>query len=155
MTTSRIAPLAALGAALTLAACGSSSSGPSAADARAAYAPIKTQVVSLGTDIGTAIGEAPKETDAQLATQFDALSARGRKEKAALDALQLPDSVVAARNALRDALRKGTDDLSDIATAAKASDAAAARTAAEKLVADSEQIRTTRAAFEQALSAAK
>lgn len=98
------------------------------------------------------MNQASDETDAQLAAQFDALAARGRAQKAALDAVDVPDSLTAERNALRDALAKGTDDLTDIATASKASDAAAARTAAEKLVADSEQIRSARDAFETALA---
>lgn len=156
MQKTRIAAiLAVLVTALSLTACGGGSDAPSLDDAQAAYTPVKAKIVSLGTDIGAAIGQAPKQTDAELATNFAALAERGRAQKAALDGLDVPDDAVAARNALRDALAKGTDDLSDIATASKASDAAAARTAAEKLVADSEQIRSTRSAFEAALDDAK
>lgn len=152
MNPSRILPLAALVAAVSLAACGGGSDAPTAADAKAAYAPIQTKIKSLGTDIGGAIGGASQATDAELAQQFDALADRGRAQKAEIDGIDVPDSLAALRNALRNALSKGTDDLTDIATASKASNAAAARAAAEKLVADSEQIRSARDAFEAALA---
>ncbi len=156
MTIRRLSSFAALVAVLALAACGSSkSSGPSAEDARTAYAPVKTQISKLGGDIGAAVQAASNETDAKLATQFAALTTRGRAQAAALGKLDLPASATDTRDALQDALRKGSDDLSDITTAARASDAAAAHAAAEKLVADSQQIETARAAFEKALAAAK
>ncbi len=154
MNPSRILPLAALVVAVFLTACGGGSSdAPTAADAKAAYAPVQTKIKGLGTDIGAAVAQASSATDAELATQFDALADRGRAQKAEIDAVEVPDSLVAERNALRDALDKGTDDLTDIATASKASDAAAARTAAEKLISDSEQIREARDAFGAALAA--
>ena len=161
MTTTRLLPLAALAAAVLIAGCGASIkhvktvTTPSGSTARAAYAPVQTQIESLGTDIGSAVDGAPKQTDAALATQFTGLATRARTEIAAIDGLGVPTQAPAARTALRDALEKGTGDLQDIATASRAHDATAARTAAGKLVADSEVIRTARAAFEQSLAAAK
>jgi hypothetical protein len=159
MTTRRLLPLAALVAAVLIAGCGGSgtktTSAPSASAAQAAYVPVQTQIKSIGTDIGTAISGAPKATDAALTTQFSGLATRARTEVTAVDGLVVPAQVTATRTALRDALDKGAGDLQDIATASRAHDAAAARTAAEKLVADSEVIRSARAAFERSLNAAK
>jgi hypothetical protein len=140
--TRRIVPLAALVAALAIAGCGGSSQ-PSASGAKASYASVRTQITTLGSSIAAAIGAAGRETDAQLASAF-----------AALERLKVPDSLTAKRDALRDALTKGTDDLGAIASAARASDASAARAAAERLIADSATIKQARAAFEQALGAA-
>jgi curli biogenesis system outer membrane secretion channel CsgG len=159
MTTDRLLPLAALAAAVLIAGCGSSTTktttAPTANSAKAAYTPVQAQIKGLGTDIGAAITAAPKSTDAALAATFTGLATRARIEVTALDGLAVPAQLTAARNALRDAVEKGTGDLQDIATASRAHDATAARTAAEKLVADSEVIRTARAAFEQSLNAAK
>lgn len=152
MTMRRLLPLAALLAAFALAGCGGGSDQPSASDAQTAYSSVRTQLTGLGSSIGVAITAASRETDAQLAAAFSALAARGRAAVARLDELDVPDDLVAKRNALRDAVEKGTGDLSDIATAARASDAAAARTAAQQLIADSQQIREARAAFERALN---
>lgn len=155
MTMRRLLPLAALLAAIALigAGCGGGSSDqPSASDAQSAYASVRTQISTLGGSIGGAIGGASRETDVQLADAFAALAARGRAAVARLDDLEVPDDLVAKRDALRDAVDKGTGDLTDIATAARASDAAAARTAVQQLIADSQEIRDARAAFERALS---
>jgi len=156
MTIRRLLPLVALLATVALIGCGSSgSSQPSASDAKTAYAPLRVQIVAIGGSIGAVITAANRETDVQLESAFSALAARGRAAVARLDSLKVPDSLVAKRDALRDAIDKGTGDLSDIATAARAHDAAAARTAAEQLVSDSQQIGTARAAFESALNSAK
>lgn len=154
MTTRRLLPLAAPLAAVALigAGCGSGSDQPSAADAQSAYSSVRTQITGLGTSIGTAINGASRETDVQLADAFAQLDARGEAAIARLDALEVPDDLKAKRQALSDALQKGTGDLADIARAARASDAAAARAAAQQLIADSQQIKDARAAFERALN---
>jgi hypothetical protein len=152
MSPSRLASLVALVAtAAALAACGSSSTGPTTTDARAAYAPLEARIVGVGADIGPAIEQAPKETDVVVATHFAALAARGRAQKAAIEALKVPADLTAERDALRDALAKGVGDLADIGTASTAHDDAAAQIAVEKLVADSKLIHSTRVAFEHAL----
>jgi hypothetical protein len=152
MPTRRLLPLTALLAAVALSGCGGGSGQPSAADAKAAYASARAQIVGLGGSIGAAIGAASRETDVQLASAFDALATRGRAAVATLDALRVPGSLAAKRDALRNALEKGVGDLVDIASAARASDASAARTAAEQLISDSRTIRQARAAFERALN---
>jgi ABC-type enterochelin transport system substrate-binding protein len=154
MTMRRLLPLTALLAAVALVGCGSSSDQPSASDAQSDYASVRTQIVGLGSSIGTAITSASRETDAQLASAFSALAVRGRAAVARLDAIDVPDSLTAKRDALRDAVERGVGDLRDIATAARDSDAAAARAAAAQLIADSQQIGTARASFERALDSA-
>ncbi len=155
MTTSRLLPPAALLAAAALlgAGCGGSSQ-PSASDAQTSYSSIRTQISGLGTSIGTAMTGASRETDVQLAAAFAQLDSRGQAAVARLDALKVPDDLRDERQALSAALQRGTGDLADIARAARASDAAAARTAATQLIADSQQIRDARAAFERALNSA-
>jgi hypothetical protein len=154
MTTRRLLPLAALLAAVVLAGagCGGGSDQPSGADAQSAYGPIRTQISGLGDSIGEAISAASGETDVQLAAAFAQLDARGHAAVARLDALDVPDDLRAERQALGRALQQGTGDLADIASAARASDAAAARAAVQQLIADSQQIKDARAAFERSLN---
>ena len=156
MTTRRLLPLAGAVAVLALAGagCGGGSDQPSAADAQTAYASIRAQIRGLGGSIGTAIGDASRETDAQLSSAFAQLNDRGQAAVARLEALDVPADLADERQALRDALEQGTADLADIARAAKASDADAARQAAQQLIEDSQTIRDARARFESALDAA-
>jgi hypothetical protein len=156
MTIRRLLPLAAPLAAIALigAGCGSSSDQPSAADAQTTYSSIRTRITELGDSIATAINGANSETDVQLASAFALLQASGEVAVARLDALDVPDDLKAKRQALSDALQNGTGDLADIARAARASDAAGARAAVQQLIADSQQIRDARAAFERSLNAA-
>jgi hypothetical protein len=155
MTTPRLLPLAALLAAVALigAGCGSSSDDePSAADAQTTYSSVRTQITGLGDSIGSAITGANRQTDVQLADAFDQLRARGHAAVTRLQGLDVPDSLADERQALRDALDQGTEDLGNIADAARASDASAASAAVRQLIADSQQIRDARAAFERALN---
>jgi Spy/CpxP family protein refolding chaperone len=158
MTTRRLLPaaIALATAALVAAGCGGGGSDqPSVADAQSAYQSIRTQVSNLGNAIGAEITNASRENDAQLSDAFDALQARGQAAVQRLQALDLPNDLTAKRDALRDALRRGTSDLHDIARAAGAHDAAAARDAVQQLIADSQTIRSARAAFENALAQAR
>ncbi|HKG03600.1 MAG TPA: hypothetical protein VKB03_10480 [Conexibacter sp.] len=155
MTTPRLLPLAALlaVAALIGAGCGSSSDdAPSVADAQSAYSSIRTQISGLGDSIGGAITGASRQTDVQLADSFAQLNDRAQATVERLRALEVPDELSEEHQALSDALDQGTGDLADIARAARASDADAARQAAQQLIADSQRIRDTRAAFERALN---
>lgn len=155
MTMPRLLPLAALlaVAALIGAGCGSSSDDqPSAADAQTAYSPIKVQITGLGESIGTAMTSASRESDAEFADAFAQLNVRGHAAVARLNALEVPNDVKDERQAFSEALARGTADLTDIASAARASDAAAARAAVKQLIADSQQLGDARAAFERALN---
>jgi len=154
MTTRRLLPLAALLATVALigAGCGSSSDEPSASDAQSAYSSIRTQISGLGDSIGGAIVGARSQTDVQLADAFAQLNDRAQATVERLQALEVPDDLRDEQQALSDALDRGTADLADIARAARASDADAAKAAAQQLIADSQQIRDTRATFERALN---
>jgi hypothetical protein len=158
MTIRGLLPLAALLATVALigAGCGggSDSDEPSASDAQSAYSSVRAQISGLGDSIGSAITGAGRQTDVQLADSFAQLNDRAQATVERLQALEVPDDLRDERQALSDALDQGTADLADIARAARASDAAGARAAAEQLVADSQEIRDARAAFERALSAA-
>jgi hypothetical protein len=153
MTMPRLLPLAALLAAVALtgAGCGGSDE-PSAADAQTAYSSVRTQISGLGDSIGTAINGASRQNDVQLSSAFAQLNDRGQAAIERLDALEVPDELRDERQALSDALDQGTGDLADIASAARASDADAAREAAQQLIADSKRISDARAAFERALN---
>jgi hypothetical protein len=154
MTMPRLLPPAALLAAVALigAGCGGGSDQPSASDAQSDYSSVRAQITGLGDSIGTAINGASRETDAQLADAFAQLNDRGQAAVARLQALEVPDDLKDERQALGDALGEGTGDLADIARAARASDPAAASAAVRQLIADSQQIRDARAAFERALN---
>ncbi|HKG38577.1 MAG TPA: hypothetical protein VKB25_06270 [Conexibacter sp.] len=153
MTIRRLLPPAALLAAVALigAGCGSSDE-PSADDAQSAYQSVRAQIAGLGDSIGPAITGAGSETDAQLSRAFAQLQARGQAAVERLQGLEVPDELKEKREALGDALDRGTADLADIARAARDSDAAAARAAVEDLIADSQEIRDARAEFERALN---
>lgn len=141
--------LAALAGA-ALAGCGDSDE-PSAEDTQAAYESLQTRIENLGGAIGTELQAARNQTDAALERAFERLEQRGDAVAAQLRDLEVPDDLVDERNALRDAIEKGTNDLGDIVTAVRESDPDAARQAAEDLVTDSEAIREARDEFEQAL----
>jgi hypothetical protein len=138
--------------ALIGAGCGGGSDQPSADDAQSAYSSIRTQISGLGDSIGSAMTGASRQTDVQLANSFSQLDDRAQATVERLQALEVPDDLRDERQALSDALDQGTGDLADIARAARASDAAGARAAAQQLIADSQQIRDARAAFERALN---
>ncbi|MFL5816483.1 MAG: hypothetical protein ACJ76L_02675 [Conexibacter sp.] len=154
MTTRQLLPAALLAAvALIGAGCGGSSDDePSAADAQTAYGPVKAQITGLGESIGTAMTSASRETDVEFAHAFAQLDARGHAVVARLNALEVPNDLDDERQAFSEALARGTADLADIASAARASDAAAARGAVKQLIADSQQLGNARAAFERALN---
>ena len=153
MTTPRLLPAAVLLAAAALigGGCGGSSK-PSAADAQTAYSSIKTQISGFGESIGTAMRSASRETDVEFADAFAQLNVRGHAVVERLNALEVPDELKAQRQAFSEGLARSTADLADIASAARSSDAAAARAAVKQLIADSQQLGNARAAFERALN---
>jgi hypothetical protein len=153
MTTPRLLPPTALlvSAALIGAGCGGSSQ-PSASDAQTSYSSIKTQISGFGESIGTAMTSASRETDVEFADAFVQLNVKGHVLVARLNALKVPNALKAQRQAFSDELARSTTDLADIASAARASDAAAARAAVKQLIADSQQLGNARAAFERALN---
>lgn len=102
----------------------------------------------IGTDLGAAIQSASSQTDAQLAATFTDLAARSRAVVADLNALDPPAASRAKVNALVGALSTGAQDLDAIATAARAGDAASAKSATETLVRDSPAIMAAKDALD-------
>jgi hypothetical protein len=107
-----------------------------------------TETTKIGDDLGTAIQDASKQTDAALAAQFTSLASRARGVVGDLNALETPQASRAEVTALVGALTTGAQDLDAIATAARAHDASSARSATQTLVQDSPAIKTAKDALE-------
>jgi hypothetical protein len=158
----RVLPIVAL-VALAVAGCGGDSKkddeAATAAKAKAAAAAaFKTgakaataETTKIGDDLGTAIQGADKETDAALAATFTGLASRARGVVADLNALETPQASRAEVTALVGALGTGAQDLDAIATAARANDAASARSATETLIKDSPAIKAAKDALDTEL----
>ena len=100
-----------------------------------------TEISALGQDIGMTVSGAGEQTDAELRRQFTALANRAGAAVEQLDTLDPPnDDLETTVDDLSAALAKGQKDLEGIASAAGASDAAAARSATQALVKDSPAI---------------
>lgn len=153
MRSPRILSLIALLATVALIGCGGDDS-PSADDARASYESVQSRLQSLGADIGRQLQDARNQSNARLETAFDQLQTRADEATEQLRDLDVPDNLADERDALRDAVDRGTDALGDIVRAVRDGDAEAAGEAAQQLVADSAAIRTARQNFEQALDSA-
>jgi hypothetical protein len=153
MRTRRLLPLAVLLATAALVGCGGSDA-PSADDAKSAYESVQSELENLGQDIGRQMQGAGNQTDDALERSFDELQERADAATERLRDLDVPDDLADERDALRDAVDRGTDGLGDIVEAVRNADATAASEAAQQLVADSEEIRKAREAFERALDEA-
>jgi hypothetical protein len=137
----RIVISAAMVAALALAGCGGSS-GPSLSAFKSGFSADKTQFRKLGTDLATAITGASKKTDAELATELGALSARAKQQAAQLSKLNPPPKYKTELANLVSAFNAVGADLTSISTAAAKHDAAAAGNATRTLVKDAAKVKT-------------
>ena len=90
---------------------------------------------------------ARSSNNAQLAATFSGLTSRTRKTVAKLGSLDSPNEARKKVDALESALDTGAKDLAAITSAARESDAAAARSATEKLLRDSPAIQKANAAL--------
>jgi len=106
----------------------------------------------LGDDLGTAITTASTKTDAQLTAKFTDLTSRARTIVAQLKALKPTDSARQKVADLAESLDVGATDLDAITKAATNSDADAAKTATEKIVADSPAIKEANDALKAELT---
>lgn len=149
-------PSLALLAALVLAACGGGGDAtPSKADWQKDYAPLNTQIKTLGQQVGDAINTAEGKSASSLATQFQSLADEATAAANDLSKVETPDDQGIKQNQqdLVTALKQGANDLHAISAAATANDSKAAAAAAQKLVADSADIRGPRQALEKQLGA--
>ena len=152
MPSRRLLSLLAVLATVVLIGCGDDA--PSADDARASYESVQSRLQDLGSDIGRQMQDARNQTNARLERAFEQLQTRADEATEQLRDLDVPDDLADERDALRNAVDRGTDALADVVQAVRDGDAEAAGEAAQQLVEDSEAIRTAREKFEQALDAA-
>jgi hypothetical protein len=149
-----IARSAAIAATLVLlAGCGGSSSGSSpssepasststsqtsqsAAQFKAAIAPILNQFKSASQGTGAALGQASSQNDAQVAATFQQLEAKWTSALTKLETLQPPPQFTAAYNRLKSQVSKVMADFAAIVSAAQSHDATAAKDATTQLVSD-------------------
>ena len=140
--------------ALVAAGCGSSSSGPSKTDFNNGYKPLNAEILAIGSEVGATIQTAKSKSDAALATTFESLATRLDQVKTKLTSLKAPDDYKSDVAALDKALGTVSVDLHAIASSAKGHDAAGAKAATQKLVADSPALRDARRALAQKTGAA-
>jgi hypothetical protein len=140
----------ALLAAVALASCGGSS-GPSVSQFKDEYKGQQASFQKLKLAVVGAITNAPKETNSQIATNFNSVGGQVAAEAAALHKLNVPSKYKGDLNQLAGAFSAVSSDLKAVASAASAGNASAARTSAEKLVLDVQKLRAQDATLRQAL----
>jgi hypothetical protein len=116
------------------------------------YAPLNAQIVKIGVDIASAVNGADKETDAQLAKQFQGLAIRASAASIKVGKLKgaTGANLTFQRN-LQLALVKGASDLAAIYAAAVTHSASRAKTATIKLYKDSVPIKSFRVSLAKSL----
>ena len=130
-------------AALAMAGCGSSSPAqPSLSAFKSGFKAEKVAFRQLGLDLQKAITGAKAKTDAQLATEIGALSARSSQQASRLAKLKPPVKFKALLTQLVRGFRAVSADLTAIAAAAVKHDGPAARTATKTLLADAATVKT-------------
>jgi hypothetical protein len=115
---------------LALAACGKSADDKYRAD----FPPINRDLAALGEDVAAGLRDAGQSGDAALAPEFSGYARRLSELRDRLDDLDPPASVKQDHAQLVAAAGATDRALADVASAARAGDAAAAGTAATRLV---------------------
>jgi hypothetical protein len=115
---------------LALVACGKSGEDKYRAD----FPPINRDLAALGEDVAAGLRDASQSGDAALARQFGGYARRLGELRDRLDELDPPGSVRADHARLVAAATATDRALADVASAARAGDAAAAGAAATRLV---------------------
>ena len=108
------------------------------------YRPINDEFLALGKEVGEVISTAKGQSDAALATKFKSLATRVAALKPRLDRLEPPPEYEEDAKRVSEAMALVGRDLDEIALAADAGDAAAARTHTQDLVRHSEEVRIAR-----------
>jgi hypothetical protein len=116
--------------------CGGSSSSDQAAKFKTSFSPAVNQFRDISRGIGTAIQQAPSQTDAQIAATFHNLAARWQARLSQLQTLKPPASLAAPFNTLTGAASRVEADLTAIVAAAETHSGAAAKQASASLVTD-------------------
>ena len=130
-------------AALALAGCGSSSPAqPSLSAFRSGFQAEKAAFRQLGLDLQKTITGAKAKTDAQLATEIGALSARASQQASELSNLKPPAKFKTSLTHLVAGFHAVSADLTLIAGAAVKHNGPAAKTATETLLTDAAKVKT-------------
>jgi hypothetical protein len=119
-----------------LSGCGGSSSSDQATKFKTGFSPVINQFRDISHGIGTAIQQAPSQTDAQIAATFRSLAAHWQARLSQLQTLKPPASVAATFNTLTGAASRAEADLTAIVAAAATHSGAAAKQASASLVTD-------------------
>ncbi len=125
-------------AAAVLAGCGS---GPSLAAFKSAFKAEKARFHQLSLDLQQAIGTAGSKSNAQLASELTALSARADKQASRLARLNPPAKYKGELDKLAAGFRGIGTDLKQISVAAVKHNAQQASTATRELVVDAGKVR--------------
>lgn len=109
---------------------------PSAAQFKAAIAPVLNQFKNASQRTGAALQHAGSQTDAEVAATFQQLEARWKSALTKLETVQPAQKFTAAYNRLKTQISKVDGDLAAIVSAAQGHDAGAAKASATMLVND-------------------
>jgi type IV pilus biogenesis protein CpaD/CtpE len=123
-------------AAVLLSGCGGSSQPNPTAKFKARFVPAVNQLRDTSQAIGTAIGHAPSETDAQIATAYRGFAGRWQNSLSQLEAIKPPAKFAVDFNTLTSAAGRAETDLNGIVSAAVTHSRSAATQAAASLVTD-------------------
>jgi hypothetical protein len=105
----------------------------------------------MGQQIATELQQAPKQTDAQVASKFRGLASQFKTQVDQLKALKPPANVAADWTRVTDAATKLDSDLSAIASAAASHSTAAAQQAGASLATDAQALTQALAPVKQKL----
>jgi hypothetical protein len=123
-------------AAVLTAGCGQSAKDQYISD----YKPINRDLIVLGTKLGRAVNTAPTKSNPQLAVQFSSFQRQLKEIRKRVDGLDTPDDLKDESKALSAAIGTVEQDVGDIATAARKSDASGAASATVRLSRDSNRV---------------
>jgi hypothetical protein len=115
---------------------GGSSSSSQTANFKTDFSSAVSQLKQTSQSIGQAIVHASSQTDAQIASAFNALAGRWQGAVSKLETLKPPSNLSTAFNTLTAAATRAETDLNAIVVAAKTHSASAAEQASASLVTD-------------------
>lgn len=140
---------AALLALSLLAGCGGGDKATGKDDYAKTFRPINDQFLALGREVAGTIRTAKGQTDVLLADKFAEQAKQVGELKGRLDDVDPPDDYKADHDKLVQAMGVIQADLQAVANAARSHDANGAKASVQKLLRDSEQVRTPRRALAQ------
>jgi hypothetical protein len=131
-----------------LSGCGGSDT---TAQFKSGYNAVRGPLNKTGQDVANELQQAPKQTDAQVASKFRSLASQFKTQVNQLKALKPPASVSSDWTRVTTAATKLDADLSAIASAAASHSTAAAQQAGASLAADAQALTQSLAPVKQKL----